>query len=178
MSKGNRRFILPQIAVGYVTSCPFDKVGKSIIGGCLFGENMKRERISPELRERVLARDNFTCRYCGSTKAPFHLDHVYPFSKGGETTYENLVTACAKCNVKKHNRVGIWPAEIITITLYGKTKSQEIERNLGNLSLSISVLLFLGCIMAFPLYGMVWQIVFCLTVALLLCIMGLARNIR
>lgn len=71
-----------------------------------------REPIKGNLREWVLNRDGHRCRYCGSTSGPFHLDHVYPVSKGGETTMENLVTSCAKCNLQKHNSVGMWPKPI------------------------------------------------------------------
>lgn len=64
---------------------------------------------SPELREFVLRRDNYTCQYCGNTSGPFHVDHVYPFSKGGRTEEGNLVTACVSCNQHKSSKVGIWP---------------------------------------------------------------------
>ena len=73
---------------------------------------VRRDVISPQLRERVLSRDGHTCRYCGSKQEPFHLDHVYPVVKGGETSEQNLVTACSKCNSKKHSSVGIWPKPI------------------------------------------------------------------
>lgn len=71
-----------------------------------------RESIDECLREQVLKRDGYRCRYCGSTESPFHLDHVYPVSKGGETTIDNLVTACVKCNLSKHNKIGIWPVPL------------------------------------------------------------------
>jgi 5-methylcytosine-specific restriction endonuclease McrA len=41
--------------------------------------------------------------YCGSKKS-LTLDHVIPKSKGGMNTWENLVTSCFKCNLKKANR--------------------------------------------------------------------------
>jgi len=69
----------------------------------------KRVPIPPEMRQAVLERDNYTCRYCGDRDGPFWMDHVYPFSKGGETTAANLVTACKKCNIKKGSKVGRWP---------------------------------------------------------------------
>jgi hypothetical protein len=72
----------------------------------------KRDKITKELRDRILKRDGHACRYCYSKIGPFHMDHVYPFSRGGETTYANLVTACSHCNSKKYNRVGIWPRPI------------------------------------------------------------------
>ena len=42
------------------------------------------------------------CVYCGSESGPFHLDHVVPKSRGGSDQPENLVTACARCNLSKH----------------------------------------------------------------------------
>jgi hypothetical protein len=65
--------------------------------------------ISYELRKSVLDRDGHQCRYCGTKEGPFHIDHVYPHIKGGVTSYENLVTACAPCNQSKHAHVGMWP---------------------------------------------------------------------
>jgi len=70
------------------------------------------KRMDPEIRKRVFERDNYTCRYCGDKDGPFHADHVYPFSKGGETSIDNLVTACEFCNHSKHNRIGRWPKPI------------------------------------------------------------------
>lgn len=68
--------------------------------------------IDDDLRKRILKRDGNQCRYCGKEVESFHLDHVYPFSKGGETTYENLVVSCQMCNLKKHNSVGMWPKPV------------------------------------------------------------------
>jgi 5-methylcytosine-specific restriction endonuclease McrA len=57
----------------------------------------------PVSRRGVLARDNFTCQYCG--RAPLRhqltVDHVVPRSQGGTTSWENLATACAQCNRRK-----------------------------------------------------------------------------
>ncbi|KAE8729096.1 zeatin O-glucosyltransferase-like [Hibiscus syriacus] len=62
---------------------------------------VKRRRISTNLsRKNVLFRDNFTCQYCRS-RDNLTIDHVLPIARGGEWTWENLVTACAKCNSKK-----------------------------------------------------------------------------
>lgn len=54
-------------------------------------------------RRNIMKRDRHTCQYCG-TKSDLTLDHVLPRSRGGEDSWENLVTACNKCNVKKGNR--------------------------------------------------------------------------
>ena len=60
-------------------------------------------------RRAVLARDDWTCQYCGSTKSGLTVDHVIPRSRGGTSTWENIVAACASCNRKKGNRM---PREI------------------------------------------------------------------
>jgi 5-methylcytosine-specific restriction endonuclease McrA len=54
-------------------------------------------------RANVLARDAYTCQYCGRTAASRELtfDHVLPRAQGGRTTWENIVAACARCNEKK-----------------------------------------------------------------------------
>ncbi|MEB3163829.1 MAG: HNH endonuclease [Prochlorothrix sp.] len=54
-------------------------------------------------RRGVLKRDNHTCQYCGSHQ-DLTLDHVVPRSKGGPHTWQNVVTACARCNGKKGDR--------------------------------------------------------------------------
>lgn len=57
-------------------------------------------------RINVLTRDDFRCQYCGKRKAMRELnyDHVIPRSLGGKTTWENIVSACYKCNSKKGGR--------------------------------------------------------------------------
>jgi len=66
-----------------------------------------RDVVPAQLRFRVLQRDAFRCQYCGRSArdgAILHLDHVVPFSAGGETTEENLITACERCNLGKSVR--------------------------------------------------------------------------
>lgn len=65
---------------------------------------------SLRLRFRVLSRDNFTCQNCGASpakdpKTKLHVDHVKPWSKGGETTIENLQTLCSDCNLGKGDMI-------------------------------------------------------------------------
>lgn len=69
--------------------------------------------IPSALRQAVFKRDNYTCQYCGAQGVALHADHVYPESKGGETTLGNLVAACAHCNHSKHAKVGVWPRTIV-----------------------------------------------------------------
>ncbi|XP_043690495.1 uncharacterized protein LOC122641353 isoform X1 [Telopea speciosissima] len=62
---------------------------------------VKRRRIKQNLsRKSIFDRDMFTCQYCSSRQS-LTIDHVLPISRGGEWKWENLVTACAKCNSRK-----------------------------------------------------------------------------
>ncbi|MEX2451957.1 MAG: HNH endonuclease [Rhodospirillales bacterium] len=58
-------------------------------------------------RYNVFLRDRFTCQYCGEPSAAEDLtfDHVTPRSRGGRTTWANVVAACTSCNLRKGNRV-------------------------------------------------------------------------
>ena len=48
-------------------------------------------------------RPGCSCKYC-ETRAALTIDHVLPLSKGGKWVWENLVTACTKCNGKKGSK--------------------------------------------------------------------------
>ncbi len=58
-------------------------------------------------RFNVFLRDRFACQYCGIALPAHELtfDHIVPRSRGGRTTWENVVTACAPCNLKKGGRL-------------------------------------------------------------------------
>ena len=60
----------------------------------------------PLSRRTVLARDQYTCQYCQCQpgRANLTIDHVVPRSRGGETRWENVVTACEMCNRRKGDR--------------------------------------------------------------------------
>lgn len=64
-----------------------------------------REAIPAHVRRAVFERDGERCVYCGAVDGPFHLDHVFPFSRGGSTTIENLVVACVPCNLSKGSKM-------------------------------------------------------------------------
>jgi 5-methylcytosine-specific restriction endonuclease McrA len=56
------------------------------------------------LRFKVLARDKFTCHYCGRTPqdgAKLQVDHIHPRSQGGKDVLDNLITSCLECNLGK-----------------------------------------------------------------------------
>ena len=69
-------------------------------------EHKTSRNINARLRFKVLKRDNFKCCACGASPAKdplveLHVDHIIPWSKGGETVEENLQTLCSKCNLGK-----------------------------------------------------------------------------
>jgi 5-methylcytosine-specific restriction endonuclease McrA len=57
-------------------------------------------------RRNLFARDGHVCQYCGRRLPPsqLSLDHVLPRSRGGQTTWENVVASCFKCNTTKGGR--------------------------------------------------------------------------
>jgi 5-methylcytosine-specific restriction endonuclease McrA len=61
-------------------------------------------------RRAVFARDNWTCQYCGA-RSNLTVDHVIPRSKGGGSSWDNIVASCAPCNRRKGdsfaNQVGM-----------------------------------------------------------------------
>lgn len=72
------------------------------------GKRRTIRNISDRMRFRVLARDGFTCQSCGASPikkrgVELHVDHILPWSNGGETVEENLQTKCKQCNLGKGN---------------------------------------------------------------------------
>jgi hypothetical protein len=62
-----------------------------------------RRQVSDRLRFRIFYRDGMTCKICGKSRAKYQdlelaVDHIFPWSKGGETVFENLQTLCRSCN--------------------------------------------------------------------------------
>jgi 5-methylcytosine-specific restriction endonuclease McrA len=62
-------------------------------------------------RRNLFLRDRYTCQYCGRRPKDddMTIDHIMPRSRGGKTTWENVVLACTSCNIQKGNRL---PEEI------------------------------------------------------------------
>ena len=58
----------------------------------------------PLNRRNVLRRDRYTCQYCGQKGGELTVDHVLPKSRGGKSTWDNLVAACRSCNLRKGDR--------------------------------------------------------------------------
>lgn len=71
-----------------------------------------RREISDRQRFRILVRDGFRCKSCGASPliqqgVELHVDHILPWSKGGETTDENLESKCKQCNLGKGNAFNV-----------------------------------------------------------------------
>jgi 5-methylcytosine-specific restriction endonuclease McrA len=56
-------------------------------------------------RRAVFARDGWTCQYCGGVRGTLTIDHVIPRSRGGPSSWDNIVTCCAPCNRRKGDRL-------------------------------------------------------------------------
>ncbi len=75
---------------------------------------VQRAMMTPELREAIIRRDNWTCRMCGNSvfKEPnllLEVDHIIPLSKGGKTEPNNLQTLCWRCNRAKSDKIMATP---------------------------------------------------------------------
>lgn len=74
----------------------------------LYSSHETKRDIGLKTRFLVMKRDNFKCCLCGASPAKdpsvvLHVDHIIPWSKGGETVVENLQTLCSNCNLGKGN---------------------------------------------------------------------------
>ncbi|MBO6636118.1 MAG: HNH endonuclease, partial [Parvibaculum sp.] len=65
---------------------------------------VKPARFPAFTRFNLFLRDRFTCQYCGA-RHELTFDHVVPRSRGGQTTWDNVITACAPCNLKKGGKM-------------------------------------------------------------------------
>jgi 5-methylcytosine-specific restriction endonuclease McrA len=66
---------------------------------------IRRPRPKVKLSKReVFRRDNYVCQYCGQPSPHLTVDHIVPRFRGGQYSWENLVTACPQCNRRKGGR--------------------------------------------------------------------------
>lgn len=98
--------------------------------------------VQKSTRFAIYARDKFDCIYCRQVFPPdfsgkgLTLDHVIPRSKGGDNSPGNLVTACTRCNSRRHDYVicSVLAANLKTKTLRARVRRQlkkHINRELG-----------------------------------------------
>lgn len=103
LSGGNRTIDGPEDLDEFIAQGPIRRVTAA---------NAARVRRSPQMaeRDRLGAETGWTCFYCqgkgddvkGPDRRAWHVDHVYPVSRGGDDEQDNHVLACATCNLKKH----------------------------------------------------------------------------
>ena len=66
---------------------------------------VERGRVSNKMRFAIYERDGHRCRKCGCRTNDLEVDHIFPISKGGKSTFDNLQTLCHRCNTMKSNTV-------------------------------------------------------------------------
>lgn len=68
----------------------------------------QRRLVTRELREKIMQRDNYTCKLCGKhmpDEVGLQIDHIIPIAKGGKTVESNLRVLCSKCNGSKSDKI-------------------------------------------------------------------------
>lgn len=83
----------------YSEAIPVKRIGKK-------AARSERNKMTLNLRYKILKRDKFRCNACGALAGDVELqiDHVIPVSKGGKTVEENLQVLCKICNIGKSNK--------------------------------------------------------------------------
>ena len=80
-------------------------------------------------RINIFLRDNFTCQYCGKKFSSKELtfDHVVPRARGGQTSFDNIVSACMGCNTRKADKLYMKPINTPTTpTMRQLAKNKQI----------------------------------------------------
>ncbi|MDH7601317.1 MAG: HNH endonuclease [Armatimonadota bacterium] len=99
--------ILGKVDVLHEDSVVVHTVSKSFRSPSVIRLRNHVKRPRPQLRlsrRSILARDNYTCQYCGYVGPDLTVDHVVPKRLGGPTTWDNLVCCCKKCNNLKGDK--------------------------------------------------------------------------
>ena len=94
------------VSEGVIRSIREDYPLPSVIRLLRYVRRISRFDIIRCSRKNILLRDAFECQYCGVVchKSNATIDHVVPRSKGGEMSWENAVTACIRCNLRKGSK--------------------------------------------------------------------------
>ena len=113
-----QKFTLLNSSYEVLQKCSWKKAVKLLYKGkaSLFSEDtlilnyfikpnfLRKEKLVPSKKD-IIRRDKSICRYCGIHCINPTIDHVIPKSKGGLNSWENLVTACLKCNNSKGDKL-------------------------------------------------------------------------
>jgi len=79
----------------------------------------------PFSKRNVMVRDDFKCSYCQTSKE-LTIDHIFPKSRGGKSSFENCTTSCKSCNNKKGNRTPTEAQMFMSKKAYAPTISEFI----------------------------------------------------
>jgi len=91
-----------QIVAEYEAEVHSPSVAMRLPSVVVLRDYVKPARHPAFTRFNLFLRDEFACQYCGAT-GDLTFDHVVPRSRGGRTTWENVVAACGRCNLRKAN---------------------------------------------------------------------------
>ncbi len=89
-----------QIVAEYETLVHSPSIAMRLPSVVVLKDYVKPARYPAFTRFNLFLRDEFRCQYCGSN-GELTFDHVVPRSRGGRTTWENVVAACGRCNLRK-----------------------------------------------------------------------------
>lgn len=92
-----------QILAEYETTVRSQRAEFRIPSVVVLKDFVKPQKRVAFTRFNLFLRDEFCCQYCGA-RGDLTFDHVVPRSKGGVTSWENVVAACSPCNLKKANK--------------------------------------------------------------------------
>lgn len=115
----------------FVISTPSRKIRIPDVIQLLTFEKMPRQDVKFS-RGNIYLRDGNRCQYCGRkfSTSELSLDHVIPLSRGGKSTWENVVCACLPCNVRKGNKL-LAESGIHPIRRPEKPKWHPLQRMIG-----------------------------------------------
>lgn len=91
------------IVAEYDTQVRSPSISMNLPSVVVLREYIRPARYPAFTRFNLFLRDEFVCQYCGS-HGELTFDHVTPRSRGGRTTWENIVAACSACNIRKGGR--------------------------------------------------------------------------
>lgn len=104
-------------------------------------KEMQRRKSNPRFSKvNLYIRDVYTCQYCNTPygKSNLTLDHVLPLSKGGKTSWENIVAACGPCNHSKGDKTHMKPITVPYAPSYYDlvNKRKQLDMNIQHPSWS------------------------------------------
>ncbi len=112
-NKCKREFVKKRRKSGICTRCGKIKTNNYYCKDCLDHKILneitpRRLKIEQEKKinkKDIIAKTKGKCAYCGKKRRKMHMDHIIPISKGGRHIIDNLILACAKCNLSKHAKL-------------------------------------------------------------------------